>query len=37
MGYLEGKISTYVDEPDEIRDQDDGEGDTGVPSPQSPG
>jgi len=38
MGYLQGEISTYVDEPDEIRDQkDDDEGDTGVPSPQSPG
>jgi len=36
-GYLDGEISTYVDEPDEIRDQDDDEGDTGVQSPASPG
>lgn len=35
--YLNGEISTYVDELDEIRDQEDDEGDTGVPSPQSPG
>jgi len=36
-GYLDGEISTYVDEPDEIRDQEDDEGDTGVQSPASPG
>jgi len=37
-GYLDGEISTYEDEPDEIRDRDEeGEGGTGVSSPSSPG
>jgi len=33
--YLDGEISTYEDEPDEIPDTD--EGDDGVSSPSSPG
>lgn len=37
-GYLNGDISTYENEPDEIRDETDDEGDTpGTASPSSPG
>ena len=35
--YLDGKISTYEDEPDEIPQTDDDEGDPGVTPPSGPG
>ena len=35
--YLDGEISTYEDEPDEIPDQDDSEDESGVASPSGPG
>jgi len=35
--YLDGEISTYEDEPDEIPETDEADGDNGVSSPSSPG
>jgi len=35
--YLDGEISTYEDEPNQIPETDDDNGDNGVSSPSSPG
>ena len=35
--YLNGEISTYTNEPDEIREQDEENGNSGVPSPSNAG